>query len=270
MKTALNRLSYFLSVAISVLAIAASAGGLFIGNLYRDNAFVKSAWSANDIITLFVVVPLLLLSIYLSNKGSQRWKLIWIGLLGYMVYNFAFYLFGAAFNIFFLLYTALFSLSGFTLLHMLWQISAEPVNEQFPEKIPVKWISAYLMLMPVMLFIAELGMIIPFLTWGKLPETIQLTGNSTSVVFALDFSIIIPAFIASAILLWQRKNWGYILAVMMLVKGFTYGLVLCLGTALLAYSPTYSKWDPLMPLYVSLAVGGIVGCWLLLKNLKSS
>jgi hypothetical protein len=266
MKTALNRLSFFLSITISILAIVASAGGLLISNLYRDNAFVQSAWFTNDIVTLFVAVPLLLIAIILTKKGSLRWKLIFIGLLGYIFYNFAFYLFGAAFNIFFLIYTALFSLSGFTLLQMLWQISAESFSEQFSEKIPVKWISAYLMLMPVMLLIAELSMIIPFLTSDKLPDTIQLTSHPTSVVFALDFSIIIPAFITSAILLWQRKTWGYILAVMMLVKGFTYGLVLCIGTTLLAFSDAYGKWDPLMPLYVVLTVGGGLGCWLLLKK----
>jgi hypothetical protein len=256
------------TAVIILLSVAASAGGLFIQNLYRDNAFVQSAWFTNDIVTLFVAVPLLLIAVFFTNKGSLRWKLIWIGLLGYIFYNFAFYLFGAAFNIFFLIYTALFSLSGFTLLQMLWQISAEPVSEQFSEKTPVKWISAYLLLMPAMLLIAELSIIIPFLTSGKLPDTIQLTGHPTSVVFALDFSIIIPVFITSAILLWQRKSWGYILAVMMLVKSFTYGLVLCIGTAVLAYDKAYGKWDPLMPLYVVLAVGGGLGCWLLLRNIR--
>jgi hypothetical protein len=268
MQTSISRPTLILSAIVTLLAAVASAGGLLIKDLYRDNAFVKQAWYTNDIIILFVAAPLLLLSIYLSNQGSLRWKLIWISLLGYTFYNFAFYLFGAAFNIFFLIYTALFSLSGFTLLQMLWQISTEPVNEQFSEKTPVKWISAYLMLMPVMLFIAELGMIVPFLTSGILPETIITTGHPTGVVFALDFSIIIPAFIASAILLWQRKSWGYILAVMMLVKGFTYGLVLCIGTAVLAYNKAYGKWDPLMPLYFVLAAGGGLGCWLLLKKLS--
>ena len=56
----------------------------------------------------------------------------------------------------------------------------------------------------------------------------------------------------------------------MLVKGATYGLVLCVGTVLLAYSDTYGKWDLMMPLYVVLVGGGIVGCWLLLKNFKEN
>ena len=95
-----------LSIIIALLAAIASAGGIWINNLYNDNAFVKSAWYINDIIILFVVVPLLVMAIYLSQKGSQRWLMVWMGLMGYVFYNFAFYLFGAAFNIFFLIYTA--------------------------------------------------------------------------------------------------------------------------------------------------------------------
>ncbi len=119
-----------------------------------------------------------------------------------------------------------------------------------------------------MLFIAEISMIIPFITSGTIPETIKQSGHPTGVVFALDFSIVVSVSIMAAVLLWQQKAWGYILGIMMLVKGFTYGLVLCVGTALLAYSPAYGKWDSLMPLYIVLAVGGILGCWLLLKNFK--
>lgn len=101
-----NSYILMLSIIITLLAAIASAGGIWINNLYNDNAFVKSAWYINDIIILFVVVPLLVMAIYLSQKGSQRWLMVWMGLMGYVFYNFAFYLFGAAFNIFFLIYTA--------------------------------------------------------------------------------------------------------------------------------------------------------------------
>lgn len=258
------------SIIIALLAVIASLGGLFFGDLYRDIAFVKAAWFTNDIVTLVVAVPLLIIAMFKSSKGSFQWHLIWIGLLGYMFYNFAFYLFGAAFNKFFLIYTALFSLSGFTMLSFLWNLSNELLLKEFSERVPVKTISIYLFIMPLMLFIAELSMIIPFITSGTIPETIVATGHPTSVVFALDFSIIIPAFVAAAVLLWQRKTWGYILATMMLVKGFTYGLVLCIGTAFLAYDKAYGKWDPLMPLYVALTLGGLLGCWFLLKPYKTN
>ena len=113
----MKRNSYIipLSIIITLIASLASAGGLWVKSLYHDNAFVKSAWYANDLVTLFVIVPLLIIAIYLSYKNSQRWLMLLVGLLGYMFYNFAFYLFGAAFNIFFLIYAVIVFFSAVTL-----------------------------------------------------------------------------------------------------------------------------------------------------------
>ena len=268
MQIQLSKPSLILSIIITFLSCIASAGGLWIKTLYHDNAFVKRAWYANDLITLFVVVPLLVVAIYLAQKGSQGWSMLLMGLIGYVFYNFAFYLFGSSFNIFFLIYTVLVSMSAITLFMQLLKCGTKNLSNKFSKKTPVKLVSIYLFLISLMLFSLELNMIIPFLLSGTIPATIKLTGLSTSIVFALDFSIVIPVSIVAAILLWQRRSWGFILAIIMLVKGFTYGLVLCMGTALLAYSETYGYWDPFMPLYIIVALGGILGCWLLLKNFK--
>ena len=77
MKTKLSDKALILSIVISVLTTIVSAGGLLIKNLYRDNAFVKAAWFSNDIITLFVVMPLLITATYLSRKGSERSLMFW-------------------------------------------------------------------------------------------------------------------------------------------------------------------------------------------------
>ena len=51
--------AYILSVIIATLMAVASASGLFT-DLYRDNATVTAAWRGNDLVTLFVAVPLLI------------------------------------------------------------------------------------------------------------------------------------------------------------------------------------------------------------------
>jgi hypothetical protein len=270
MQAALSKTAGLLCIIITLLASIAAAGGIWMKDLYHDNAFVKSAWFTNDIITLAVVVPLLLVAFYLARKGSKQWLMVLTGLVGYVFYNFAFYLFGAAFNIFFLIYTALFSLSAITLVLLLVNCGTGNITSGFAPGTPVKWISIYLTGISVMLFTVELSMIIPFLVSGIIPDAIKQTGHPTGVVFALDFSIVIPVSIIAAVLLWKRRLWGYIMGIIMLVKGFTYGLVLCVGTALLAYSDAYGKWDPLMPLYVIVALGGILGCWLLFKNFNDA
>ncbi len=201
-RIAKNSLAGILSCIIALVAAITSAGGLLFRKGYHNNDFVKSAWFTNDIITLFVVIPIFIISIRLAQRGSGRWLLIWLVLPGYLFYNFAFYLFGAALNYFFIFYAALFSLSAISLVLLLPGSVIKISAGAFSEKAPVKWISIYLLLNAGMLFMVEMSMLVPFFISGILPETVILTGHPMSVVFALDFSIVIPASIIAVILLW--------------------------------------------------------------------
>ena len=79
-----------LSMIILFLAIVASGCGIWIPAIYRDNEMIRSAWFGNDLVTLFVVAPLFSVCLYLSVKGYDRARLVLIGFLGFMLYNFAF------------------------------------------------------------------------------------------------------------------------------------------------------------------------------------
>ncbi|MGD2157030.1 MAG: hypothetical protein PVG32_09175 [Anaerolineales bacterium] len=59
---------YILSAMIAILATIASAGGLFLDGLYRDNTFVTSLWGGNDLVTLVVAVPMLVAALILSRS----------------------------------------------------------------------------------------------------------------------------------------------------------------------------------------------------------
>lgn len=67
---------YILSWIIVVLAAIACAGGLFIEGLYHDNELIKTAWYGNDIVTLVMAVPILIIAIIYSRQGSERAQLV--------------------------------------------------------------------------------------------------------------------------------------------------------------------------------------------------
>jgi hypothetical protein len=135
-----------LSTWIAILATVASAGGLLLQGLYRDNPFVTSAWKGNDLVTLFIMVPILVAALRFAMQGSQRAQLVWMGALDYMLYNYAFYLFAAAFNGFFLIYAALLGLSIFALIFGLVDINRQAIANRFRTRTPVKWIAGYMLL----------------------------------------------------------------------------------------------------------------------------
>lgn len=57
-----SKTPYTLSILIAVFATIASVGGVLLPGLYRDNMFVTSAWMGNDVITLFLAVPILVMA----------------------------------------------------------------------------------------------------------------------------------------------------------------------------------------------------------------
>lgn len=252
-----NKSAQWLTYAIALLALAATLSGILIPTLYRDNPVIKTAWLGNDIVTL-VLTPLLLHAFHQSKKGSHKATLLWLGLVAYMFYNYAFYLFGAAFNAFFLIYVALFTLSFYALFLGVIHLNVHAMRDIGAIALHRSATVVFLLLVALPLATVELRQVFIFLFKGRAPEIPIL-------VLTLDLAFIIPNTILSAILLWKKNIWGNVLAAIMLVKSFTYGLVLIAGTALIGFLDR-GQWDPLLPYYVFICAGGLILLLPLLKD----
>jgi hypothetical protein len=93
-----------LTLVLAGLMAAQALMGLTAPEQYRDVRWIKATWFGNDWLTLVVAVPLLLINGVGAWRGSARAFLLWAGGVGYAVYNYAFYLLGAALNVSFPLY----------------------------------------------------------------------------------------------------------------------------------------------------------------------
>jgi hypothetical protein len=211
-----------LSIVIGILIAVASAGGLLIEGLYRNNLWATSQFRGSDLVRLAVVVPLLFGSLHLVRRGSTRGLLLWLGILWLTVYDYAFYLFGAAFNALFLIYVALFSLSILALLSALPHVDADAVARRFRATTPVGWIGGYLLLIAVFLGGLWTAQALAFVVTGRLPPSLVASGHITEIVFALDLALLVPGLVLAAVWIWRRRPWGYVLGAMMLVKGTLY------------------------------------------------
>jgi len=261
--------AYILSVVIVFLSITASAGGLLFNNLYQDNAFVTAVWRGNDLVTIFAAVPILIAVIIFSMRGSQHAQLIWFGMLDYTLYNFAFYLFGAAFNGFFLIYTALVALSIAALIFGLLKIDVRGIVQKFRQATPTKWISAYMLFTAVGLTAVYVLQSVRYIFTSQVPNIIERTGHITSVVPALDLTLLVPWIILGAVWLWRRQPWGYIITAILAVKGTVYTLALT-AASLSASRAGYTESSSEVPLWAVLSMGFLAASALLLANLRKS
>lgn len=255
-----------LSMAIAVLASIASAGGLLLNGLYRDNAFVTTTWLGNDAITLFLAVPILIASMLFARRGSPRAYLIWMGALDYMLYNYAFYIFGAAFNWFFLLYAALLALSMLAMVFGLVGLEVVGMSRSINPKMPVNWIGGYFLFVAFGLGTVYLIQSVGFIVNGALPSIITLSGHPTNIVFALDLTLLIPWLMLGAFWLFKRQPWGYVVAGILNVKGPLYTLVLAVNS-ILVVNAGISKTSEL-PLWGTFTTLGLVASGLFYWNMN--
>ena len=248
-----------LSIILAFFAVIATVGGLTWRDLYRDSELIKSVWFVNDLITLIFAVPLLLVSMSYSLKGSLKAQLIWIGSLWYLLYNYVFYLYGAQFNNFFLLYVLLFSLSAYALVMTISNLDINLVKKRIKKQAPIRAINIFLFIFAFALGMPWVAMALGFKMSGEIPP-FEMT-----IVFATDLSFLVSVLLFSAILIWKGNTWGIVIAAMIMLKGLLYPLVLMIGGTL-AYFRTGS-WDSFIPLYFVLWVLCAYFYRLLLKNI---
>lgn len=262
--------THVLSIIIGILIFIASAGGFFIDNLYRDNnTFILSAWLGNDLVTLFLALPLFLGALIFYAKGSRRAHLIWLGMLYYCIYNFSYYLFGAAFNWFFPIYVALFVLGIFTLIFGIIELDINKVEKLIKGKSHLKFVSIYMSFMSGSLAMVWIGQWLNFVLTGNLPEIIAATGGSTNLIAIMDLSFIVSVGILASIWLWQRRIWGYVLSVIFNVNGAVYTVVLIAGCFAQDKSGVKGAFD-LLFLWIFFSAGCLISILYLLKNSSES
>lgn len=220
-----------LSTMVFILASAQSLGGLLLEDPYRDNGLVTAGWFGNDLVTLFVTVPVLAVSQVAARRGSLPARLVWLGALDYMLYNYAFYLFGAAFNAFFLAYASIFALAILALVFGLVETEVGALAQRTQPSPADRWIAAFMLLIAAGLTTVYLAQSLSFIATGNLPQIVIRSGHPTSVVFGLDLSLVVPYFTLGALWLWQRRPWGYLVATVMNVKGALYMLALSATTS---------------------------------------
>jgi hypothetical protein len=260
-----DKTAFRLSVLIAFLAACASLGGLALPHLYRDNAFVRTAWLGNDAVTLAIGVPLLGAALLYVRRGSLRAGLLWLGMLDYMLYNYAFYLFAAGFNAFFLIYTAVFGLSIFALIFGLARLEPHLFHERATNDTPFRWVAGYFLFVGIGLTIVYVVQSLGFVATGQLPAIVVRSGHPTSIVFALDLTLLVPWLLLAGVWLLQRRPWGYVIAGIVSTKAALYTLVLTVNTWLVGQAGLGGADE--LPLWATLTVLGLVACALLFSGI---
>jgi hypothetical protein len=202
----------FLSIPIAVLVTVAAGSGVFVPGLYRDAPFFAIQAVAQDFVTLFVVLPTLVVSAWLAARRSDRGRLVWLGVLVYLVYSYVIDAFVVHFNPLFLVYVPLLGCALYALIGGLLTTDMDGIRARVVGRVPVKSVSAFLALLAVTFYAVWLSEAIAATVAGTVPPSVQQNGTATNAVQVLDMAWVLPAFLVVAVNLARKTALGYALA----------------------------------------------------------
>jgi hypothetical protein len=215
MKT--RRTLSILTILLAISLAVVSVFGAFVTGTYdRDAPSMAAQGMGQDLVDLFLVVPLLLVSFLFHLRGSRVASLVYGGTLFYILYSFIIYCFGVHFNRLFLHYCLTLGLSVYAFILFMTEARKEDVGAWF-EEVPVKLISGYLFFVALVFYFLWLSALVPALLSGSIPRDVADYGLLVNPVHVVDIAFALPGLILGSVLLWKKRSTGYLIASVALV-----------------------------------------------------
>jgi len=208
----------FLSAPLAILTAIVSYSGIFIESTYaRENRLYAAQGIGQDIVNLFIVVPILLIAAIFAWRKSKLGFLIWSGAIFYLAYSYTIYSFGLHFNNLFIAYCLILGLSFYSLIYFVIISLNENVSEWFTKGFSTKSTGIFLIVIATLFYFIWLSEIIPAILINATPKSIIESGLLINPVHVLDIAICLPALIITGITLIKKKNIGFLLAPTMMI-----------------------------------------------------
>ena len=212
----------WLSFGVAGLMVVISVLGLTVEGLYHDGPWAAEAFRGADLVTLVLAAPLLLVGTLLARRGSARGTAVWLGMVGYAIYNYAFYVFGPNFNDAFLLHILVFALAIYAFGIGLSKLDVRGVGERLRNDRWARWLGGLLVVVGLGQGGLWVFLALRYVATGELLSDVPVGGQH--LVFALDLALMMPALVISGVLLFRRRAVGYLFATAASVLGAVYTL----------------------------------------------
>ena len=184
------------------MAVASVAGLLYQTIIYPTDELLQS-FVPNDVVNLFIGLPILLGSMWLARRGKLIGLLFWPGALFFVLYNYIIYVFAMPLNVAFLLHLALVTMSVYTLIGLVASIDGKVVQQRLTGAVPERLAGGVLAGLGLLFFLRVIGVMVDALI-SQTP-----IAETELALHTADF-LITPAWVIGGVLLWRRKAFGYV------------------------------------------------------------
>lgn len=221
---------------------------------------------AQDYVSVFIAIPLLLFSLIGFLKGSKKAGFLLVGTLAYFFISYMFYSTMGMYNYLFLVYLALMCLSFFGLFLILKDIHHYRLEELFYQNKTGKIVGGFLLFNSIAIAVLWLGVVVPPLIDGSI-YPIELQHYTTLIVQGFDLGLLLPVCFVVALQLRKGKKDGYIYGTTYIV--FLSILMTALSAKIIAMQVNGVNTIPAIFIIPLINLISIFCTWLMIKNVKN-
>jgi hypothetical protein len=222
----MNSITILTVLLALALAITSYCGAFISGTYERDAVSMAAQGIGQDIFDLFLMVPLLLILLLFMRQGNRLASFLFSGTVFYVLYSFLIYCFGVHFNNLFLVYCLIAGLSFYTFALGVNQLRIIITPEWFNNKVPVRMVGIYLIIIALAFYFLWLKDIVPAIIANTVPKSVGDYQLLVNPVHVLDISFVLPGLIITAFLLIAKKTSGLLFAPVFLVFIILQGLAM--------------------------------------------
>lgn len=206
--------SFLLWISVPLcLVLAATGMQIFWPVIYsRETPTGAAGCFATDILDLYLIVPILIVTSVLACRGSISALMVWAGTLMSLAYNFMIYTFEVHFNAMFLAYCAVLGLCFYGLIGVRKFLDTEEIAKAYSFGVPRRLMAATFIFIAASAAINEVKEDISAILAGTIPSSISEPGQRTNPIHVLDLSFLLPAMVIAGVLLLRRKRTGFVFA----------------------------------------------------------
>jgi hypothetical protein len=200
------------SFLIVILMAGVSIAGLRERAVIYPTEELVQTFIPNDVVNLLIGLPVLLGAMWLAWRGKWMGSLLWMGALFFVFYNYTTYVFAMPLNGAFIASLFLMMLSAYTLIALVAMVDGKAVREKLTGGVHERLGGGVL---------AGLGLLFFLRTIGVLLNAINTGGTLAQTEMAVNIAdfLIAPAWIIGGILLWRRRELGYVTGLGLLFQG---------------------------------------------------
>ena len=289
----MKKVLFIITIAIAFFAIIAGVTGIFyegkgLFNAFENNydytsirgntvniyakglyhhmsAEVAIQGIAQDYITVFIAIPLLLIFMCMYRKKPMIALFLLSGTLLYFLVTYLFYTAMGMYSFMFLVHVILLSLSFFAFTIALILLFRTIPEYHFSKDTPTKFVGWFLMLNAFSIAVLWLEIIIsPFFKGEIYP--VNLEHYTTLIVQGFDLALLLPTAFVSGFLLVKNNYYGYIFSTVYVI--FLSFMMTSLVAKIIAMAINNVNVIPVIFIIPTFSIVAILCSCFMLKNLK--